>query len=385
VSVLASCVLAAAIGFAADDDLDRSLALLEALDSVPVTATYEDERLKTMIDDLNRRSPVPIRADWNALGRLGVRERDLVTIRLEDTSILTAIGALVLQLGDEFERPTFDVHAGRVVLTTYAGASTMRATAIYDVRDLIADPRTFERLREEAPGRRADQESSEHDGSGGDEESPDGAEGPIDDEAPIREPRTPGEELMLLIADHVDPEAWQRYGGVRAKISERGGQIIVTAAPRTHRAIRNVLMRLRETNPSEVIVNAAILDISRSEFAQLTRRYDLANRDLGRALMYSADADVLWQTSTIVALGSTLESVSTVADIEVSLALTPRLDPETGILSVEIEAATAAGADQRRVRTTVTIPFLAGGAVIELPAAKAGEIVRLLVLMPRRR
>ena len=60
-----------------------------------------------------------------------------------------------MQLGDEFERPRFEVHAGQVVLTTIAATELMRLTDAYDVRDLIADRGTLDRLRADEGGGRA--------------------------------------------------------------------------------------------------------------------------------------------------------------------------------------------------------------------------------------
>ena len=46
----------------------------------------------------------------------------------------------------------------------------------------------------------------------------------IDDllgDVPPPDPCTPGEELMLLITEHVDPDAWLEMGGSRALVTER--------------------------------------------------------------------------------------------------------------------------------------------------------------------
>ena len=51
---------------------------------------------------------------------------------------------------------------------------------------------------------------------------------------------------------------------------------------------------------------------------------------------------------------------------------------------MEVDVQSTAGDDRRSMMTTITVPLKQGGAAIELPAATAGESVRLLVLIPQR-
>ncbi|MHC4446762.1 MAG: hypothetical protein ACYSXF_03010, partial [Planctomycetota bacterium] len=123
----------------ASGELEQAIELLERLDAISLSANYEGEVLKVVVDDLNARIPVPIRADWEALKRLGVRRRDQVWLRLDPTSASTVLAGLALAQGDEFGRPTFESHAGQIVLTTVEATAAMRLVDVYDVRDLIAD------------------------------------------------------------------------------------------------------------------------------------------------------------------------------------------------------------------------------------------------------
>jgi hypothetical protein len=409
----AVALIAAACGARADEaqtagmgELERALALLEEMDAAGISVDYQDERIINVIEDLRARSPIPFAADWEALRGMGINERDRVTLRLERADLSTVLAALAFQLGDEFGRPTIEIQAGRIMLTTVGATLEMGLIDVYDVRDLLADSAVLEDLRRDRP---ADDDSTP---SGAEADAPAAEEDDkVDEDEPARDPitpdadhpfavqlpdldelpeampprpLTPGEELLMLIAEHVDPEAWLELGGSRARISEREGVLLVTAPPTTHRKLRDALRRLRQAHPSAVLIEAAIVDLPREIFARLTRRYERSGSALGRAIMLADDADLRWQVTSAVALGDRMSADSEQGGLAVSVALTPRLDRETGILRVEVEVQSTAADDRRSTRTTITIPFKQGGAAIELPAATTGESVRLFVLIPQR-
>ncbi len=379
-------------------DLEQSLAVLDHLDEMLISVDYLEEPLIAVVDDLSSQAPIPLRADWPALERLFVGERDEITLRLESVPFSTALAALTMTLGDEFERPTYEVGTGQILLTTYSATEAMRVTDVYDVRDLLADAGTLPKLRAEAPPppvvekpqrKPADPESPPASlsqnpipalTSGGNESDSQNAT----PEPLPPEPLTEGKELMYLIADHVDPDAWHELGGSRAHISERDGVIFVTAAPTTHRKFRDALARLRRAIPSAMTIEASIVDLPRSDFESLTRRHSLTSAALVRAITAVAGESRLWETTSAVAIDQDLTVKSQAAGIEIEINLTPHIDRDKGILSIDIHAGSIHGDDRRSVRTTVTVPAKRGGAVIELPAAEVGESMRLLVLIPSR-
>jgi hypothetical protein len=418
VIAFASAVRAESDGTAGVDAgaLERALALLEEMDAIIVSVDYHGERIANVIEGLDAMSPIPIAADWEALRGMGVTEHDRVSLRLEQADLSTALAALAFQLGDEFGRPTIEIYEGRIILTTVGATMEMALLDVYDVRDLLRDSDVLEELRRERPapedaepapdadpvpaGGEGDIAADE-DGEDADEDAPEAPELPgapgatnpfklplpdfqkLEEAMPAR-PLTPGEELLALIAEHVDPEAWLEYGGSRARISERDGVLFVTAPPTTHRKFRDALRRLRQTNPSAVMIEAAIVDLPRDVFARLNRRYDAAGSALARAVLDAEEAVLLWQATSAVAMGDRLSAESEQKGVAVKLALTPRFDRETGILRIAIDVQSTAGDDRRSVTTTVTIPLRQGGSTIELPAAAAGESARLLVLIPQR-
>jgi len=382
-------------------ELDRSLSILDELEATVISAEYQERALEDVIGELDGQLAVPVRADWEALAGILVDEDDEVTLRLESASATTVLAGVAIQLGDDFERPTFEVYAGQVILTTLAGTEEMRSTDAYDVRDLLAAGGALEELRgREGAGRQTDAaaEAGQREGEAGASRDVGGeaggeaggdARGAVNveellagaEEAP---PPTPGEELMLLIAEHVDPEAWLELGGGRARISEREGVVLVTASATTHRQFRDVLARLRRMNPRGVAMDAAIVDVPRSVVEELTGRFGPGSAGLARAVMDLAEGKPVWQAVSTVALGEQWTVESARGEIAVTVRLTPRFDRETGLLGMAVEARSVEGADRRSVRTTAALQAKGGAVVVELPSATAGARARVLVVIPRR-
>ena len=376
----------------ASDELKQAIERLERLDAISLSVNYQGQVLKVVVDDLNARLPVPIRADWETLRRLGIRQTDQVWLRLDRTSASTVLAGLALAQGDEFGRPTFESHAGQIVLTTVEATEAMRLVDIYDVRDLIADESLVQGLRERLPIEPPETIGDESPSEDAAPEDPGADDSPLApsveellSESAAPPPPTPGEELLLLISDHVDPEAWINFGGSRARISERDGVVFVTAPPTTHRKFREVLRQLRMADPASVTIEAAIVDVPREAFGRVVRLFDRSTSALVRAIRAESSGTVLWQATSVVAMDELLRVESGDGDVQVTLDLRPGFDRDKGSLIMTVVAATHDGSDHRRVQTTVAFPPGSVAAVIELPAAKVSDEIRVLVLALRGR
>jgi hypothetical protein len=389
-------------------ELDRAIEMLERLDSIPYTTEYRDERLDEVISDFNAHLPMPLRADWQSMERLGVSPDDRVTLRLNPTVASSVLAALVMTLGDEFERPVIEVHAGQIVLTTLQGTAAMRITATYDVRDLLANAPLMQQLRDELPSN--EPVAASQPASSGQAEPADPAPKAAPPEPPQRllgrnrpaenpmlqppklddsvgempAPLTPGERLYMLISDHVDPEAWMNFGGDRARVSDANGVLMVTATPSVHRSFRDALAALRRANPTSITVDAKVVDLPRAVYEQLVRQNSTSSASLAAAIEHANSATLLWQTSAGVALNAHLDVDSSDADVHVHMAIAPTLNAEAGVLNIAVDASTQQGQDRRAVKTSVTIAGDQGAAVTELPPAKRSDTIRVLVLVPQR-
>ena len=386
------------------DEFQQALNVLTQLDAARLSMDYHDEPLEQVLVDLNAHLPMTVRADWATLRRLGVDADDRTTLRISAGGT-AALSALSLTLGDEFERPVFEVHAGQMVLTTVQGTEAMRLTAVYDVRDLLADAALFQRLRDEVPPMEEEKPAAPKESEPATQPQPDPvparwpqafpphgrprhtiltdaapAEQVVKDNPIAGREQTPGEQLINLITDHVDPEAWMNFGGSRAKVTDQNGVLLVTATPTTHRKLIRALEQLRDASSSSIHVKAAIVDVPRSRWDSLQRQYDLHSAALAMAVRDDSAAVIVWTSSAPSTIDHPLTIESQASDVTVRCVVTPRLDAQTRQISAEVDASTSQAGDRRSVKTIVSFPGDVRAAILELPAPKPGATVRFIVL-----
>lgn len=381
------------------DPLDDALAILESLQSVTPAARYEDAPLGAVIADLADRAPVGCWADWKSLERLLIHRDDELSLTMPEGPLATLFAAVALHLGDEFERPVFEVYEGQIVLSTLEATASMAMTSVYDVRDLTADDTVIADLGGAGPDEMVEPaEARDEAGSAPDTAEPapppppppptgSGPQGlrSIGDIGALTRsvvpdrPRTPAERLWHLIAQHVDPDAWRDLGGSRGLVDDHDGLLLVTAPATTHRRFRAALDRLRRARPTALEVEAAIVDCPQAELDRYSRRLPLGSARLARSLLGSDEVAVRWHTRGVVAIGEAWSASG--ADGQVDL--DSRQDAETGAITVHLEAISTLDGDERRVTTTIAVPLRDGGAVIEMPGD--GEMLRLVVVIPVRR
>jgi hypothetical protein len=264
---------------------------------------------------------------------------------------------------------------------------------MYDVRDLIADGHTVGDLKAADQPAPVEAETIDHEPADGAETAPENEPEAVPADAePRNQPphaRTPGERLMWLLTDHVDPNAWINFGGDRAVISERGGVLIVTAPPSTHAKFREALRRLRTANPTGISFEAAIVELPRSVFQRLTRDFDAASTALGEAVLGARDGVTLWRASAAAAFGATALLTSENENLRATLELKPTFDRDTGMLRIELSATMQQGPDKRSARTAASFADKRGSAVIEMSPAQQtqppqpADAVRVIVVVPR--
>jgi hypothetical protein len=364
VAGLTCCLCTAA---PAGDEIEDVLDLARAVERTQLRIKIDDMPLAAAVDELAVASGLSIRADWELLRQISVRPRDLVTLHSAETSLATVLADLLARVGDEFNRPVWEVSEGRVVITTARGTEPMRMTDVYDVRDVLGDRLALDLVRSRGPAV---------------EQSTDGTDAP--------EPLSPAGDVVRLITDHVDAEGWVRYGGSRNRIDERAGRLIVSATPRTHLRIQQVLRTLRWTNPRGLVMEAAIIDVPDADAVPLERMHDAGTASLARALVDHAAASSLWSSSLAGRPGEPIEISSQHGATSLELALGPEFDQATGELVIDVRLrSTTVGADggddTRSLTTSVHVPTRNGAVIVELPASGRSDVRRLLVIEIERR
>ncbi|MHC5023469.1 MAG: hypothetical protein ACYTGG_06100 [Planctomycetota bacterium] len=390
-----SIVTTLGAGPAGAGEIEDAILILEALHAGQLTAEYEDERLTQVAEDLSGRLPAPVRIDWESLIRLGIDSRQRVTLELAPTAGARVLAGLCLVLGDEFERPVYEVYGGQIVITTVEGTASMRVLDVYDVRDLLVDSDLARRLRESAPLPDAPSEEPAPPAPSLPTEDP-AADPPVTlpdadpDGVPVTLPtgatpsRGPASDLLGLVMDHVDPEAWFESGGTLAKMSEREGLVLVSATPTTHWRLRDALRRLRAANPASITFEAAIVELPESSYTRLARRHATASAGLAGALKREAGAAILWSATLVASPGQPLAVETRRDDVEIRLGLDLTMDETRGLRHLAVELSTVHGPDERSVRTTASLAGRDAAALIQLPSASPSHLGRYLVIIPRR-
>jgi len=361
----------------ADHPVDRAVQVLEQLDTNLVSIDYAGLPLEHVLVDLGRQMPVPLHADWLSLELLGIKRDTPIALRLDNVPLSTALAGLLLDMGTEFDRPSFEYHEGRIVITTLDATARVRMVATYNIRDLLADETLVDRLEREAPLPTIAHESGNDDDTSQDETEDEG-------EVPALARRTPAEALLDLIADHVDPEAWLEYGGNRAKITEHQGVLLVSAPATLHKKLREAIEQLRRAIPSNVWLDAAVLTIPERNYQSLVRKHRQGTIGLARAMMREPSASIAWRArAASVAIGTEYVGQAESDGSTVRVAVTPELAPDTQMLRLSVDASVQSGDHKASVATSANCPDRSSAAIVELSGQGEDDMLRFVVLVPR--
>ena len=96
-----------------------------------VSVTFQDTPLRRAVQELASKTGIDIRLDEPALREKGVRDRELVSLRLSDRKLSTVLRVLLADLD-----LTWLLQDGVLWITTDDRADDTLKTAVYDVRDL---------------------------------------------------------------------------------------------------------------------------------------------------------------------------------------------------------------------------------------------------------
>jgi len=356
-------------------DIERDLELIDQLNRMTLVADYEDVRLSIVAADLSARLPAPLLLDGESLRMIGVREDDRVTLRSSAMPASAVLDSLARELASGLDQPMWEVHHGAIVLTSESGTEAMRSLVVYDVRDLVADDSLLGELRA-TRAKIPVPPTARHEDKEEDVENDD--EGAEVIAAP---PLSHGHELLLIILEHLDPDAWVDMGGTRATITDHDGLVVVTASARMHRKFRDALRRLRQAQAHELRIQAQVIDVPRDTFDQLCKQYHHEG-ELAVALSRQSEAVVRWQTVGTVATGSSLSLMSASDASAMQVEVKAAFDRPTGELHMDIRALMEEGADRREASTSVRFQFGEGAAILELAPAKPSGTARVIIVRP---
>jgi hypothetical protein len=329
------------------DALDASLRALREAERSRASIDRSNSTVEAVLAELQATTKIPLRVDWSALERLGIDRDDPFEFHANDLSPKLLLEAIAMSLGSEIERPVVDAGAGQIVLTTDAGRASLRATAVYDVADVLFDPTLIDALKALAEGAPVAIDAPLDPAHGG-------TTSPATDETTTRDTdAVTGVEathdalarrLVRILTTHVDPDGWEVNGGTRAAVTAEAGRLVVSATPIVHRRIQRLLAELRNESPLAAEVELLVGSIATKDLDALlaqssSTRDDRSIADLVRtASSFTSRAN--WAPSMRVALDreTRLEgAISDAPDAAVcTAAFTPRFDRTRGALACAV-------------------------------------------------
>jgi beta-lactamase regulating signal transducer with metallopeptidase domain len=206
--------------------LDRRIADLN-LDAKP----FSD-----VIEQLRGDSDLDIFVNWRALEAAGIDRAAPVTARLRNAKFSKVLQVVLDEVGGDTIKMGYSIDDGVLTITTAEDLNRNTLTKIYDIRDLIAEVPDY---------------------------APPGEPKAEPKPRPTTEPeQSLTEQIVTLIQETVEPDAWRDQGGSVASIRELSGQFIITATPQMHEQIVNLLHQLREARGVQVSVEARFIAIT---------------------------------------------------------------------------------------------------------------------------
>lgn len=238
-----------------------------------------------VVDWFRQVTKVDFDPDWRALALIGVQPTDEITLQLRDVSAETALDRVLADLGDDLDRPVWDVKDGIVAISTRDALDTDTETVVRDIRDLLHEVPYFD----DAPalGLEATYELVDDNNAFADRlntptltrskgsDSADIFGDPVErtNDRTMREEKV--QDLIGLVQRIIEPESWREMGGNVGSIEEMNGNLIITHTPRALQQIDGLLGQLREIQNLQINVESRFLDVSTDWFEQIGVDLDL--------------------------------------------------------------------------------------------------------------
>ena len=222
--------------FAPSAMAQRKNSLRHLLDTVEPDLKFTDVPLSEAINFIQDTTDANIVVDWKALEAVNIDRNTLVNMRLRNVSLRKALQVMLSEAGPG-NVLTFYVADNVLTITTQEKADSVLFTVVYEVRDLLFVPPSFQ-LQDASSAL-----SSLGSGGGGgtysvSQTSASGGGGQTNNNSNIfsgggnsnttTTPDTQAAALVKLITDTVRPEIWKQNGGT-ATITYYQGSLIIRA------------------------------------------------------------------------------------------------------------------------------------------------------------
>ncbi len=293
-------------GVAGFSESEGNRSVRQRLMDTKVPVDFNNNTLEQVVSYLQQVSGVDIYVDYKALGNAGIDRSTPVTLKLQDTSVATALERVLEQLGEGQDRPQWDVQDGVLTVSSDEAMRKRTMLRVYDIRDLLMQVPTFDNAPKLDLDNALNQGQNSGGGSGGGggggsggfgggggggSGGGSGSSGSIfgtssKDEAPRLSRDELVQQIVQIIQENVDPEGWRDLGGDTGSLQELNGNLIITNTPNNHRSIEGLLAQLREIRALQINVESRFLTVATDWFEQIGVDLDLyfnTNNDMFNA------------------------------------------------------------------------------------------------------
>lgn len=277
-----------------------------------VKPSYPELPLEAVLKTIETELDVPMYVDWNSLKKAEPEDtitRDS-TVKVELASSVSWATVLDMVLrsleGEEpatdregaANRPDWMVDGGMIVVASAYELALRRTTIVYDVRDLLYQVPYFDNAPDFSVDAALNQGGGQGGGGGGGGGSGGGGFGGGggggggggsgggrslfgsggDPDLPTAEQRAQTLQRMIDLIKSMVPEAmWDAQSGPmgESKIDNFNGNLVITATPKSHREIMNLLTQLRAVRAIQINIESRLIAVEVQWFEQIGLDFDL--------------------------------------------------------------------------------------------------------------
>ena len=241
-----------------------------ALDSRRMPARFQDSPLQDVLSFVATVTNLNFDIDWDSLEQIGVEKDSRVSLELSDVAARVVLDRVLQKASiDEFNRASWAVQDGIVVVSSDDKLRKNTFIVIYDVRDLLFQVNNYDQVPE-LDLDAAIQQGGQGGGGGGGSIFEDNQE---DQELPTEAEQL--DQLLEIIQTNVDFEGWRDNGGDTGIVQTLNNNLIITNTAKNHREIQALLDKLREVRSLQITVETRILQVSTDFFERIGFDVDL--------------------------------------------------------------------------------------------------------------
>jgi type II secretory pathway component GspD/PulD (secretin)/tetratricopeptide (TPR) repeat protein len=253
----------------AESPADRLV--LANLSSKRIPASFQDNALENVLQFIATVTNLNFDVDWASLSEVGIEKDTQVSLELREVSAQVVLDRVLQKVSlDDFNRASWAVQDGIVVVASDDDLRRNTFIVIYDVRDLLFDVNNYTQVPELDLDAAVQQ--SQGGGGGG------GGQSIFEDDEEEEEQRSPEEQLrdlLEIIQTNVDIDGWSDNGGDTGIVQTLNQNLIITNTARNHREIQALLDKLREVRSVQISVETRILQVSTDFFEKIGFDIDL--------------------------------------------------------------------------------------------------------------